>query len=192
MFSDMRSASDITQLLLAWGEGDEKALADLIPLVERELYRIASYYMHRENAGHTLQTTALVNEAYIKLVKQNRVQWQNRAHFFGVAAGIMRRILLNYARDRDRIKRGGGALQISLSDVALMVPEKSVELLALDEALVKLEEFDERKCRVVELRYFGGLSVEETAYVLGVSEMTVMRDWRAAKAWIAREMKNEA
>jgi RNA polymerase sigma factor (TIGR02999 family) len=188
----MTSTSDITQLLLAWSEGDETALAKLIPMVERELHRIASYYMHGENAGHTLQTTALVNEAYIKLVKQNRVQWQNRVHFYGVAARIMRRILLNYARDRGRIKRGGGALQISLSEVAIIAPEKSAELMALDEALVKLEDFDERKCRVVELRYFGGLSVEETAFVLGVSEMTVMRDWRAAKAWIVREMKNEA
>ena len=188
----MPSSSDITQLLLAWGEGDETALARLMPLVERELHRIASYYMHGENPGHTLQTTALVNEAYLRLVKQNRVQWQNRVHFFSVAARIMRRILLNYARDRGRVKRGGDALHISLSEVAVISPEKSVELLALDEALTKLEEFDERKSRVVELRYFGGLSVEETAHVLGVSEMTVMRDWKAAKAWIAREVKNEA
>lgn len=187
----MPSTSDITQLLLAWSEGDETALARLIPLVERELHRIASHYMHGENPGHTLQTTALVNEAYLRLINQNRVRWQNRVHFFSVAARIMRRILLNYARDRGRIKRGGGALHVSLSEVAVMSPEKSAEMVALDAALTKLEEFDERKSRVVELRYFGGLSVEETAHVLGVSQMTVMREWKAAKAWIVREMKNE-
>ena len=187
----MSTNPDITGLLMAWSEGDEAALARLIPLVERELHRIAGYYMHGENPAHTLQTTALVNEAYLKLVKQTRVQWQNRVHFFAVAARIMRRILLNYARDRHRIKRGRGAVHISLSGVSVIAPEKTAGLLALEEALTKLEQFDERKGRVVELRFFGGLSMEETAYVLGVSEMTVMRDWKAAKAWIAREVKND-
>ena len=183
---------EITRLLIAWCDGDKTAFDKLTPLVERELHRIARHYMHRENPGHTLQTTALVNEAYIRLVNQREVRWQNRAHFFGIAAQIMRRILLNHARNRHRVKRGGGAMQVSLSEAAVVSEEKSAELVALDEALERLAEVDERKARVVELRYFGGLSVEESAEVLGVSQVTVMRDWNMAKAWLTREMRNEA
>jgi RNA polymerase sigma factor (TIGR02999 family) len=182
-------SSNITQLLIAWCEGDPKALGSLMPLVERELHRLARHYMRRENPGHTLQTTALVNEAYLRLVDQKNVRWQNRAHFFGIAAQIMRRILLNYARDRHRDKRGGHAVQVSLSEVAVMSEEKSAELIALDEALGRLAVIDERKARVVELRYFGGLSVEETAEVLKVAPITVIRHWNMAKAWLARELR---
>jgi RNA polymerase sigma factor (TIGR02999 family) len=184
----MSSAPDIIRLLVAWSEGDETALAELMPLVEHELHRLASHYMHRETPGHTLQTTALVNEAYLRLANQRNVRWQNRAHFFGIAAKIMRRILLNYARDRHRLKRGGHAAQVSLSEVAVVSLEKSTELIALDEALTKLSAVDERKGRIVELRYFGGMSVEETAHVLNVSTITVIRDWNMARAWLAREI----
>ena len=182
--------SEITGLLIDWSNGDKSALEKLLPLVESELRRLAHSYMRRENPDHTLQTTALVNEAYLKLVDQNKTHWQNRAHFFGIAAQIMRRILLNYARDQHRAKRGGNAVQVSLSQAAIVSPEKSSELLALDEALKRLAEVDERKSRVVELRYFGGLDVEETAEVLRVSPITVMRDWKFAKAWLAREIEN--
>jgi len=182
--------SEITALLIAWSDGDQAALERLLPLIERELHRIARHYMRRESPGHTLQTTALVNEAYFRLIDQRSVRWQNRAHFFAIAAKIMRRILLNYARDRQRAKRGGQAVQVSLSEVAAAGEEKSAELIALDEALVRLAAEDERKCRVVELRYFGGLSVEETAEVLGVSPVTVARDWKMAKAWLAREIRH--
>lgn len=187
----MPPPSNITRLLLAWSEGDQAALERLLPLIEKELHRIARHYMRRENPGHTLQTTALVNEAYFRLIDQKSVRWQNRAHFFGIAAQIMRRILLNYARDRQRAKRGGKAVQVSLSEVAVMTPEKSDELIALDESLERLALIDERKCRVVELRYFGGLSVEETAEVLGISPITVARDWKMAKAWLAREIRHD-
>jgi RNA polymerase sigma factor (TIGR02999 family) len=184
----MTPPSDITRLLHAWSDGDQTALEQLLPLIERELHRLARNYMRREHPGHTLQTTALVNEAYFRLVDQKSVHWQNRAHFFGIAAQIMRRILLNYARDRHRAKRGGTAVQVSLSEVSVITAEKSAELIALDEALTRLGEIDERSCRVIELRYFGGLSVEETAEVLGVSTVTVARDWKMAKAWLAREI----
>jgi RNA polymerase sigma-70 factor (ECF subfamily) len=164
-----------------------------MPLVEKELHQIAGRYMRRENPAHTLQTTALVNEAYIQLVDQRETRWQNRAHFFGIAAGIMRRILLNYARDRRRDKRGGGvAERVSLSEVAIMSEERSEELIALDDALRKLESIDERKSRVVELRYFGGLNVEETADFLKVSPATVARDWKLARAWLRREIEQGA
>jgi RNA polymerase sigma factor (TIGR02999 family) len=180
--------TEITGLLIDWGHGDQTALDKLLPLVEKELRRIAHTYMRRENPDHTLQTTALVNEAYLKLIDQKKTQWQNRAHFFGIAARIMRRILLNYARDQRRQKRGGGAKQISFSEVAIMSLDKSEELIALDEALQRLSEFDERKCQVVELRYFGGLDVKETAEVLKISPITVMRDWKLARAWLSREI----
>lgn len=186
----MLSPRNITELLIAWGDGDQNAPEKLIPLVEKELHRIAGRYMRRENPAHTLQTTALVNEAYIQLADQRETRWQNRAHFFGIAAGIMRRILLNYARDRRRDKRGGGAEKVSLSEVAIMSEERSEELLALDKALRKLESIDERKSSVVELRYFGGLSVEETAAFLKVSPVTVARDWKLARAWLRREMES--
>lgn len=184
----MTAASKITDLLVCWGNGDHAALEQLMPLVERELHRLAHRYMRRENAGHTLQTTALINETFLRLVDQNRVRWQNRAHFYGIAAKIMRRVLLNYARDRGRDKRGGGAYKLSLSAAEVMSDEDSVELLALNEALERLAEVDERKSQVVELRYFGGLSVQETAEVLKVSTATVARDWELARAWLAREI----
>jgi RNA polymerase sigma-70 factor, ECF subfamily len=183
------SPSDITSLLVDWSNGDQSALDKLLPLVEKELHRLAHSYMRRENPDHTLQTTALVNEAYLKLIDQKKTRWQNRAHFFGIAARIMRRILMNYARDQQRLKRGGGAVQVSLSEVADISLNKSADLLALDEALERLAETDERKARVVELRYFGGLSVEETAEVLGISEITVLRDWKFAKAWLLRDIE---
>jgi len=186
----MSSPQDITELLICWNNGDEAALEKLLPLVERELHRLAHIYMRREHTGHTLQTTAVINETFLRLVDQNRVKWQNRAHFFGIAAKIMRRFLINYARDRHRAKRGGHAVQISLSEVVLVSNEKSAELIALDEALERLALLDERKSRVVELRYFGGLTVEETAEVLGVSIITVNRDWQLAKAWLSREVRH--
>jgi len=181
--------SEITGLLIAWSDGDQAALERLLPLIERELHRIARHYMRRESPGHTLQTTALVNEAYFRLVEQKRVRWQNRAHFFAIAARIMRRILLNYARDRHRAKRGGRAVQVSLSEVAVVSEGHSEELIALDEALERLAAFDARKARVVELRHFGGLTAPETAEVLGVSVVTAERDWKAAKAWLAKEVR---
>lgn len=181
--------TNITELLIAWSAGDQSAPEKLMPLVEKELHRIAGRYMRGESPAHTLQTTALVNEAYIQLVNQRETRWQNRAHFFGIAAGIMRRILLNYARDRWRDKRGGGTTRVSLSEAAIMSEEKSEELIALDEALRKLESIDERKSRIVELRYFGGLSVEETATFLKVSPRTVARDWKLARAWLRREIE---
>lgn len=187
----MSSPPEISALLTDWSNGDKSALDRLFPLVERELHRLAHSYMRKENPDHTLQTSALVNEAYIRLVDQHSTAWQNRAHFFGIAAQIMRRILLNYARDRGRIKRGGNATQVSLSEIAVISTENSEEIIALDEALKRLAAFDERKGQVVELRYFGGLSVEEAAEVLGVSAVTVMRDWSLARAWLRREISNE-
>jgi RNA polymerase sigma factor (TIGR02999 family) len=188
----MPPSSDITDLLVAWSDGDEVALESLMPLVEREIRKIAHDKMRRENPWHTLQTTALVNEAYMRLINQKQTRWQNRAHFFAIAAQIMRRILLNYARDRKRKKRGGQAVQVSLGEATAVAEEKSAEIIALDEALKRLAAFDERKSRVVELRYFGGLNVEETAEVLKVSPITVMRDWKLAKTWLARELKHGA
>ena len=181
-------ASEITGLLVDWSNGDQTALEKLLPLVEQELRRLAHSYMRRENRDHTLQTTALVNEAYLKLIDQKKTRWQNRAHFFGIAAQIMRRILLNYARDQHREKRGGKAVQVSLSEASVVCLEKPEELIALDEALERLAAVDERKSRVVELRYFGGLEIDEIAEVLKVSPITVMRDWKFARAWLFREM----
>ena len=186
----MTSDADITALLVDWNNGDKSAMERLLPLVERELHRLAHSYMRREDPNHTLQTTALINETYLRLVDQRKVQWQNRAHFFGIAAQIMRRILLNYARDQNRLKRGGRAIHVSLSEAMMMPAEKDRELIALNDALTRLEAIDERKGRVVELRYFGGLTVPEVAEVLNVSEITVMRDWAFAKAWLSREMQN--
>ena len=180
--------SEITGLLVDWSNGDQTALEKLLPLVEQELRRLAHSYMRRENPDHTLQTTALVNEAYLKLIDQKKTRWQNRAHFFGIAAQIMRRILLNYARDQHREKRGGKAVQVSLSEASVVCLEKPEELIALDEALERLAAVDERKSRVVELRYFGGLEIDEIAEVLKVSPITVMRDWKFARAWLFREM----
>jgi RNA polymerase sigma factor (TIGR02999 family) len=185
----MLPASDITDLLIDWSGGNAAALDELFPLVERELHRMAHLQMRKARPGNTLQTTALINETYIRLIDQNRVQWQNRAHFFAIAAGMMRRILLNYLRDRSRIKRGGGALQVTLDEGVMITEAKSHEILALEEAMSRLAEIDERKAKVVELRYYGGLSVEETAEALKVSGVTVMRDWNMAKAWLARELR---
>lgn len=182
-------SSEITGLLVDWSNGDQAALHKLLPLVEQELHRLAHGYMRRENPDHTLQTTALVNEAYLRLIDQKKTHWQNRAHFFAIAAQIMRRILLNYARDQHRVKRGGNAIQVSLSQASFVPLEKTAELIALDEALCRLADIDERKSRVVELKYFGGMSVEEIAEVLKVSEITVMRDWKFARAWLLREME---
>jgi RNA polymerase sigma factor (TIGR02999 family) len=184
----MSSSSEITDLLIDWSNGDESALETLLPLVERELKGLAHNYMRQEQSDHLLQTTALINETFLRLVKQERVQWQNRAHFFGIAAQIMRRVLLNYARDQHRLKRGGKTVRVSLSAAHGLAAEASVELIALDGALNKLAALDSRKALVVELRYFGGLSVEETAEVLKVAPVTVMRDWNWAKAWLAREI----
>jgi RNA polymerase sigma factor (TIGR02999 family) len=182
------STAEITRLLVAWGEGDRSALEALAPLVQAELRRLAHRYVRRERPGHTLQTSALVNEAYVRLIDWKNVRWQNRAHFFGVAAQLMRRILVDFARDRRRLKRGGGALQVSLGEAEPVAVDRAEDLVALDEALGALTAVDPRKARVVELRFFGGLSVEETAEVLAVSAETVMRDWRLAKVWLLREL----
>ena len=187
----MTSPATITQLLIRWRSGDQSVLDDLLPKVYDELRRLARRHMRREGAGHSLQTTGLVNEAYLRLVDQTNVRWQNRAHFFGIAAQLMRRILVDHARTRKRLKRGGGALRISLNEAEAIAPESPTDLLVLDEALVRLAEFDPRKSRIVELRFFGGLSIEETAEVLQVSPGTVMHDWTLAKAWLYRALGNE-
>lgn len=179
---------DLTQLLIAWSDGDRSALDRLIPLVHNELRRLAHRYMSGERTGHTLETTALVNEAYIRLIDSSRVRWQNRAHFFAVSAQMMRRILVDYARSHRSTKRGGGAPRVPLDEVLTISPDLDPDLDSLDEALSRLASMDERKSRVVEMRFFGGLSVEETAEVLKVSPDTVMRDWRLAKSWLMREM----
>jgi RNA polymerase sigma factor (TIGR02999 family) len=186
------SPQEITALLVAWGGGDESALDRLMPIVYDELRRLAHRYMGRERPGHTLQTTALVNEAYLRLVSWREVRWQNRAHFFAVSAQMMRRILVDFARDRKYLKRGGGALRVSLADAASLTEQRGADLVALDEALTALAEVDRRKALVVEMRFFGGLSVAEVAEVLKVSKETVMRDWRLAKVWLLRELGGAA
>lgn len=182
----------VTQLLVAWGEGDQVARDQLMSLVYEELHRLAHRYMKRESPGHTLQTSALVNEAFVRLVDQKNVRWQNRAHFFGIAAQMMRRILVDYARSRNYAKRGGGAAQISLDEALIVSDERSAEVVNVHEALERLAEFDARKSQIVELRFFGGLSIDETAEVLSVSPGTVMRDWTLAKAWLRREISSDA
>jgi len=179
---------EITQLLVAWGAGDESALAELTPLVHEELRRLAHRYMGGERAGHTLQTTALVNEAYLRLIDWKSVRWQSRAHFFGVSAQLMRRILVDFARARGYRKRGGGTPRVALDEAAAVSDERGADLLALDEALRALAELDPRQSKVVELRFFGGLTVEEAAEVLKVSPATVERDWSFARAWLHREL----
>ncbi len=183
------SSQEVSQLLLAWRGGDQAALAKLTPLVYDELHRLAARYMQRESPGHTLQTSALVNEAFVHLIDQ-QIDWQNRAHFFGVAANMMRHILLNHARDHARVKRGGGAIQVSFDEAALVSVERAAELIALDDALNDLAVFDPRKSRLVELRFFGGLSNEEVAEVMDMSLRTVEREWRKAKAWLQRALSN--
>ena len=186
----MQGASqEITELLLAWNAGDEQALQQLMPLVQDELHRLAHRYMAGERAGHPLQTTALVNEAYLRLVDSSRVKWQNRAHFFAVSAQLMRRILVDFARARKKLKRGGDLAHVSLDEALIISRQPSADLIALDDALKALAAFDERKSKIVELRFFGGLSVEETAEVLSVSAVTVMRDWSFAKVWLMRELE---
>jgi len=183
---------EVSQLVLDWADGDQAVLDKLMPLVYDELRRLAHHYMRRENPGHTLQTTALVDEAYLRLVDQTHTHWKSRAQFFGIAAQLMRRILVDHARSHLYAKRGGGAQKVALDDVAVLSPERGAEVIMLDEALERLSAMDLRKCRVVELRYFGGLSFEETAETLGVSIITVKRDWMVAKAWLRREISNEA
>jgi len=185
------SPQEVTELLIAWSDGDNGAYEKLMPLVYEELRRLAHRYMRREREGHTLQTSALVNEAYLRLIDQKNVHWQNRSHFFAIAAQIMRRILVDYARSRRYGKRGGGAVQVSLEERLIVSANRSAEVVALDDALKSLAKIDERKSQVVELRFFGGLSIEETAEVLGVSAATVMRDWTLAKAWLLREIGGE-
>jgi RNA polymerase sigma factor (TIGR02999 family) len=182
---------EVTQLLKDWSGGDEGALGKLIPLVQPELHRLAHHYMSRERTGHTLQTTALLNEAYLQLVDDPKRNWQNRTHFVAAAAQLMRRIMVDHARERRALKRGAGALQVTLDDVALVTETRSEELLALDEALEKLAALDPRKSQIVELRYFGGLSVEETAAFLKLSHRTVKREWRMAKVWLYRALSKE-
>jgi RNA polymerase sigma factor (TIGR02999 family) len=187
-----KSSKEVTQLLLAWNGGDKEALDRLMPLVYDELRRLARRYMMRESPGHTLQTTALVNEAYMRLVDWKNVQWQNRAHFFGVSAQLMRRILVDFARSRQQLKREGAAQPVSLDEALVVSSERGQDLVALDDALKALAEIDERKSRIVEMRFFGGLSVEETAEVVGIAPITVMREWTKAKAWLYRELNRAA
>jgi len=181
--------ANITQLLVAWSEGDAAALPALAPLVERELHRIAASYMANERREHTLQPTALVNEAFVRLVGWNKVRWQNRAHFYGVAAQVMRRVLVDFARSRQRGKRGGAALHVTLNEALdHAAPSRDADLVELDDALRLLERLSSRQCQVVELRFFGGLELEEIAHVLGVSIGTVRRDWSLARAWLFCEL----
>jgi len=181
----------ITQLLLAWGEGDERALGELMPLVYDELRKVAARHLRRLRPGQTMQTTALVNEAYLRLIDSSRVRWQNRAHFFAVSAQLMRRILVDFARQRQNLKRGGGAQQVSLDEAMVIAPERGADLIALDDALTRLAELNGRQAQVVELRYFGGLSEEESAEALKVSLRTVQRDWNLARLWLYRELRQE-
>jgi len=185
------SPDQVTDLLVAWSEGDKAAYDKLVPLVYDELHRLAHRYMSGERPGHTLQTTALVDEAYLRLVNQ-KVHWQNRSHFFAIAAEVMRRILVDYARQRRFAKRGGAAQRVELDEAVLMARERSTEMIALDDALKRLAKFDERKSRVVELRFFGGLSVEETADVLKISVNTIKRDWSTARAWLYKEVNSQS
>jgi RNA polymerase sigma factor (TIGR02999 family) len=189
--SRLGAPANPTTLLLAWGRGDETALDQLMPLVHDELQRMARRHMARERAGHTLQATALVNEAYLRLIEVTHVQWQNRAHFFAMASRVMRRILVDAARARGYQKRGGGAEKVSLDEALLVSAEPRQDLIALDDALTALAAFDLRKSQVVEMRFFGGLSVDETAEALRVSADTVMRDWRLAKVWLLRELSGQ-
>lgn len=182
------AAHEITKLLRAWSEGDQSALDRLAPLVFAELHRLARGYMRGERAGHTLQSTALINEAWMRLIDWKNVEWQNRAHFFGVAAQMMRRILVDFARARRAKRRGGSAAQVSLDEVAFVSADRGAELIALDQALEKLAEFDVRKSQIVEMRFFGGLSVAETAEVMKLSPRTVKREWGLARAWLYREL----
>ena len=176
-------------MLHAWGEGEAAALNQLLPLVYDELHRLASAYLRGERQGHTLQTTALINEAYVRLAEWKNVEWKNRSHFLGLAANMMRRVLVDFARSRQYAKRGGEVQQVEFEEAKVATPRRDAELIALDDALNLLAEIDVRKCLLVELRYFGGLSVEETAEVMQLSPRTVLREWQAARAWLYRELK---
>jgi RNA polymerase sigma factor (TIGR02999 family) len=178
----------VTQLLVAWTHGEQAALDQLVPLVHAELQRLAHRHMARERPGHTLQTSGLVNEVYLRLVDVNQVRWQDRVHFFAVSSQLMRMILVDFARSRRYLKRGGGAQKVTFDEALIPSPKRGQDLVLLDDALNALERVDARKSRVVELRFFGGLSVEETAEVLKVSQETILRDWKLAKAWLTREM----
>jgi RNA polymerase sigma factor (TIGR02999 family) len=190
-FSDTPSKVEVTQLLKAWGTGDDKALDRLTPVVQQELHRLAHRCMSRERPGHTLQTTALVNEVYLRLVDVNAVEWQDRAHFFAISARMMRRILTDFARSRNYQKRGAGAVQVSFDEALVVTPEKDGDIMALDEALTEFAVLYPRQSQVVELRFFGGLEVKETAEALKISPETVKRDWRFAKAWLRRALSDE-
>jgi RNA polymerase sigma factor (TIGR02999 family) len=185
------SSESITQLLIEWRDGDQTALDRLIPLVYQELRRLAHHYMKQERREHTLQTTALVNEAYLKLVDHNGMHWQNRAHFLAVAAQAMRRILVDHARTRDALKRGGGLAMMDLDEAASVADTQAAELLALNDALDQLAQLDPRKSRIVELRYFGGMTVDETAEVVGLSPTSVNREWKSAKTWLLKTMSQQ-
>jgi len=188
MDPDRTQQSKVTRLLYELSGGNRAAVDELTPLVYQELKRLARLQLRRERLGHTLQVTALVHEAYLKLVDQRAVTWQNRAHFFGVAAQVMRRILLDYAKTRDRSKRGGGAQKISLDDALAISDDRASELVEIEDALTRLEVFDPRQAKIVELRFYGGLTVEETAEALGVSAPTIKREWAMARAWLHREL----
>lgn len=181
----------ITQLLLAWRQGERSALDELIPLVQNELRRLARNYMRRQKVGHTLQTTALVNEAFVRLVDSDRVNWQDRNHFFAICAQLMRRILVDFARKKASLKRGGERVQVTLGDNVDISDEKEAEVVALDEALVRLAQLNQRQSRIVELRYFGGLTEEQIAEALEISSRTVRRDWNLARAWLFRELSSD-
>jgi len=185
-----QSPREVTELLQAWCSGDQRALDELMPLVYAELHRLAHSYMLRERAGHTLQTTALVNETYLKLIDASKVPWQNRAHFFAISAGLMRRILVDFARTRGSRKRGGDVRKVELDESRVALPGRNTDLIALDSALNGLAAIDPRQAKVVELRFFAGLGVEETAEVLGISRRTAEREWAVAKLWLLREMKH--
>jgi len=182
------SQQEITGLLQAWSDGDQAALESLTPLVYAELHRLAKHYMAQERQSHLLQTTALVNEAYLRLINSRKVTWRNRAHFLGISAGLMRQILVDFARSRSRLKRGGRARRVPLEEALVVSRERSRGLVAVDDALKTLADVDPRKSQIVELRFFGGLTVEETAEVLKISPITVLREWKKAKAWLAREL----
>ena len=189
MVDNARDNTDITRLLIAWSDGRREALDDLMPMVYADLRRVAAGYMRREGAGHALQPTALVHEAYVRLIDQKQVKWRNRAHFFGVAAGLMRRILVDHARRRRAEKRGGDWERVTLTgDEVATDAHKEIDVLALDEALERLAQFDPQQERIVELRYFGGLTIEETAEIVGISAATVVREWTIAKAWLRADL----
>jgi RNA polymerase sigma factor (TIGR02999 family) len=185
-------STNVTQLLIGWNNGDKGALDALMPVVYDELHRQASRYLRREHVGHTLQTTALIHEAYLRLIDQSNVQWQNRAHFYGIAAQLMRRILVDHARTKKRAKRGGSDVRVSLSKANVFAVSQDLDIVALDEALERLALIDQQQSRIVELRYFSGLTVNETAEVLSISPATVKRDWSMAKAWLHREVSRDA